>query len=177
MQFIFYYKNNEEKRELEKVLEIQCKNHFGLFNVVLPYEKSDETGHKREQLAWCVEVPVNLFMEDLQKSKENVYKQNKANDWHYLTENPEDLPDVHWSRWVIAKYDNGILFGRARRDEFADGRIRWIDSLAHTIHDVVAWKEVESNEVLLNDFLSDVEENLSFVSDREIKESSSAYTC
>ena len=52
---------------------------------------------------------------------------NKANEWHDLRKDPNDLPSPHCLNWVIALYDNGTLWCRARRKECIDG-VFWVNS-------------------------------------------------
>ena len=66
---------------------------------------------------------------------------NKANEWHDLRKNPNDLPNTHCLNWVIALYDNGTLWCRAKREECVDG-IFWVNSYHYQIYNVIAWKEV-----------------------------------
>ena len=66
---------------------------------------------------------------------------NKANEWHDLRKDPNDLPNTHCGNWVIALYDNGILWCRARREEFVEG-IFWVNSYHYQIYNVIAWKEI-----------------------------------
>lgn len=165
MTIIFYFENTDQKKELESMLTIVGKRHFkdiSSYTVTLYERPSESKEYSYEQVGWSVYIHDNAFLEDLQRAKENVYKQNKENDWHYLDKNPDDLPEAHWHRWVVAKYNKGALFTRARREEFRDG-IKWVNDYHYAIQDVEAWKEVESTEILLTDFLSDIEENLSFV--------------
>ena len=66
---------------------------------------------------------------------------NKANEWHDLRKDPNDLPDIHCLNWVIALYDNGTLWCRAKREKCVDG-IFWVDSYHYQIYNVIAWKEI-----------------------------------
>ena len=66
---------------------------------------------------------------------------NKANEWHDLRKDPNDLPNVHCMNWVIALYGNGTLWCRARREEFVEG-IFWVNSYHYQIYNVIAWKEI-----------------------------------
>ena len=66
---------------------------------------------------------------------------NKANEWHDLRKDPNDLPIPHCLNWVIALYSNGILWCRARREKCSDG-IFWVNSYHNPIYDVIAWKEI-----------------------------------
>ena len=66
---------------------------------------------------------------------------NKANEWHDLRKDPNDLPNTHCLNWVIALYDNGNLWCRAKREEFVDG-IFWVNSYHYQIYNVIAWKEI-----------------------------------
>lgn len=70
---------------------------------------------------------------------------NKANEWHDLRKDPNDLPNAHCMNWVIALYDNGTLWCRARREEFAEG-IFWVNSYHYQIFNVIAWKEITPPE-------------------------------
>ena len=67
---------------------------------------------------------------------------NKANEWHDLRKDPNDLPAANWKNWVLAVYDNGTLWCRARREECTDG-VYWVNSYHNVIHDVVMWAKVE----------------------------------
>lgn len=76
---------------------------------------------------------------------------NKANEWHDLRKDPNDLPDIHCLNWVIALYDNGTLWCRAKREKCVDG-IFWVDSYHYQIYNVIAWKEIVlSKEIKEND--------------------------
>ena len=66
---------------------------------------------------------------------------NKANEWHDLRKDPNDLPDIHCLNWVIALYDNGTLWCRAKREKCVDG-IFWVNSYHYQIYNVIAWKEI-----------------------------------
>ena len=43
---------------------------------------------------------------------------------------------------ILAVYDNGTLWCRARREECTDG-VYWVNSYHNVIHDVVMWAKVE----------------------------------
>ena len=62
--------------------------------------------------------------------------------WHDLRENPNDLPEAHWKNWVIAVYDGGILWCRARREKCVDG-VYWVNSYHRIIENVVMWMKIE----------------------------------
>lgn len=62
--------------------------------------------------------------------------------WHDLRKNPNDLPEADCKNWVLAVYDNGTLWCRARREVFADG-VYWVNSFHHTIENVVLWAKIE----------------------------------
>lgn len=63
--------------------------------------------------------------------------------WHDLRKNPDDLPSsTDWRDWVLAVYDNGTLWCRARREEFVDG-VFWVNSVHHVINKVVLWARIE----------------------------------
>ena len=62
--------------------------------------------------------------------------------WHDLRKDPNDLPEANWKNWVLAVYDNGILWCRARREVFTDG-VYWVNSLHNVIHDVIMWARIE----------------------------------
>lgn len=190
MNFYIHYETEEQKKELEDVLKSEIKNHFedlscgeDVFDEVdgngsrvcfgpdkknKGYSKASfENPKKRKYIS--VYVDNSVFFDDLQKAKESVYEQNKKNAWHYLEENPSDLPSTHRSTFVLYKRKDDS-FGKGRYcDSFADGIPEWVDSLQCVINDVIAWKELESEEVLLRDFISDLEEQLSFVPKMEVQ--------
>ena len=62
--------------------------------------------------------------------------------WHDLRKDPNDLPKPNWKNWVVAVYDGGRLWCRARREECVDG-IYWVNSFHHTIENVVLWAKIE----------------------------------
>ena len=62
--------------------------------------------------------------------------------WHDLRKDPNDLPEANWKNWVLAVYDNGILWCRASREVFTDG-VYWVNSLHNVIHDVIMWARIE----------------------------------
>ena len=62
--------------------------------------------------------------------------------WHDLRKDPNDLPKAQPLNWVLAVYDNGILWCRARREKCVDG-VYWVNSFHNVIHDVVMWAKVE----------------------------------
>ena len=62
--------------------------------------------------------------------------------WHDLRKDPNDLPEANWKNWVLAVYDNGTLWCRARREVFTDG-VYWVNSYHNAIHGVVMWAKVE----------------------------------
>ena len=86
----------------------------------------------------CDSLPVDDI------AKENFLAGLKAGrpQWHDLQEDPNDLPEAHWKNWVIAVYDGGILWCRARREECVDG-VYWVNSYHHTIENVVMWAKIE----------------------------------
>ena len=62
--------------------------------------------------------------------------------WHDLRKDPKDLPEAQPLNWVLAVYDNGTLWCRARREKCVDG-VYWVNSFHNVIHDVVMWAKVE----------------------------------
>lgn len=62
--------------------------------------------------------------------------------WHDLRKDPKDLPEAHWKNWVIAVYDGGVLWCRARREKCVDG-VYWVNSYHHIIENVVMWAKIE----------------------------------
>lgn len=62
--------------------------------------------------------------------------------WHDLRKDPNDLPEANWKNWVVAVYDGGTLWCRARREECVDG-VYWVNSFHHTIENVVLWAKIE----------------------------------
>ena len=62
--------------------------------------------------------------------------------WHDLRKNPNDLPEARPLNWVLAVYDNGILWCRARREKCVDG-VYWVNSFHHVIGNVVMWAKIE----------------------------------
>ena len=74
-------------------------------------------------------------------SKGAEFGYSKANEWHDLRKDPNDLPSPHCLNWVIALYDNGTLWCRARRKECIDG-VFWVNSEYYPIDNVLAWKEI-----------------------------------
>ena len=68
-------------------------------------------------------------------------KAGKQEKWHDLRKDPNDLPSPHCLNWVIALYDNGSLWCRARRKECVDG-VFWVNSEYYPIDNVLAWKEI-----------------------------------
>ena len=78
-------------------------------------------------------------------------KVGRETKWHDLKKDPNDLPDIHCLNWVIALYDNGTLWCRAKREKCVDG-IFWVDSYHYQIYNVIAWKEIElPKEIKEND--------------------------
>lgn len=150
MKLNFFYDTEDEKKELEHILTVECKNHFDKYLTDIVKWSITEISGNNFQL-YLNDV---LFIKDLQKMKESVYKQNGCNGWHDLVKNPKDLPDT--DRHVLVK-----------RHAYADSTFEevttycdkksWNDEKA----EILAWKEIEADEVLLNDFMSDVEENYS----------------
>ena len=109
----------------------------------------------------CLNKPIEDFtyeeLSDEQQEKAYDFKKgaefgyNKANEWHDLRKDPNDLPDIHCLNWVIALYDNGTLWCRAKREKCVDG-IFWVDSYHYQIYNVIAWKEIVfSKEIKEND--------------------------
>ena len=68
-------------------------------------------------------------------------KSGKQEKWHDLRKDPNDLPSSHCLNWVIALYNNGTLWCRARRKECVDG-VFWGNSEYYPIDNVLAWKEI-----------------------------------
>ena len=110
------------------------------------------------------------LMKDFDKAREAIYAQNGTRGWHDLTKDPNDLPpekcaDVfikskrgkkYYCGQIIRVYDNIVMFKVA-------------SAKCHVSFDsVTAWRYPDNEEVLLHDFFSDVEENLSFVPVREV---------
>ena len=62
--------------------------------------------------------------------------------WHDLRKDPNDLPEANWKNWVVAVYDGGTLWCRARREECVDG-VYWVNSFHYTIENVVLWAKIE----------------------------------
>ncbi len=62
--------------------------------------------------------------------------------WHDLRKDPNDLPEANWKNWVVAVYDGGRLWCRARREECVNG-VYWVNSFHHTIENVVLWAKIE----------------------------------
>lgn len=168
MIFKFFYETDEQRDELIRIVGAENKKHFESFN------NFDETvlySIKDGKTFVYITVSNNAFIKDLQNAKDFVYEQNKRNMWHYLQKNPEDLPrttdDMASDTVIIKLEDDSFSSGHWDGDgwyvaDYRDGRDKW--------QNPIAWKEIETNEVLLTDFLSDVEENLSFVPEIEVQE-------
>lgn len=62
--------------------------------------------------------------------------------WHDLRKDPTDLPEARPLNWVVAVYDGGILWCRARREKCVDG-VYWVNSYHQTIENVVMWAKIE----------------------------------
>lgn len=188
MIFDFHYSTEKERKELAIILRKECTKHFA-DNCQIEFDK-ESTKSDKQTFNVChfhsVEIPNDVYFADLQRAKESIYKQNRENEWHDLRKTPEDLPLVNseelydnnkW-KWYLIKTDltnhascQNSICTRVACDWGYGDEIRWMgdDNMYIPDEKVFAWKEIESNEILLHDFISDVEENLSFNSKRNVR--------
>lgn len=103
------------------------------------FEKEAEDSFKCKKILYKWETDKHSYIDGFKDGVEFGY--NKANEWHDLRKDPNDLPDIHCLNWVIALYDNGTLWCRAKREKCVDG-IFWVDSYHYQIYNVIAWKEI-----------------------------------
>ena len=106
---------------------------------------TEELNRKAED--WCKRknlTPSNVgyFTADYCKQSYIAGGTENGIQWHDLRKDPNDLPEARPLNWVLAVYDNGILWCRARREECVDGTF-WVNSFHHTIENVVLWAKIE----------------------------------
>lgn len=163
MTIQFLYKTEEQFKEIHNMLEVIGRKHFGA------------GWHTYETLPWgfkdwtTISIRNDVFIKDLEASKENVYKLNRQNDWHYTKNN--DFPEL--GKKVLVKYKNilGTLSSPIPAKLLNVSKNSWALEIQNIeTNEVVSWKECESEEVILTDFLSDFLENLSFVPDYKVLE-------
>jgi len=86
-----------------------------------------------------------IFMKDEETCYLDGYVQGSTENgiqWHDLRKDPNDLPEAHPLNWVVAVYDGGTLWCRARREKCVDG-VHWVNSFHHTLENVVLWAKIE----------------------------------
>lgn len=147
MTLTFYYNSQEEKKELSSILIAETNKHFK--HAII---------QQIDTFNFTVDIPDDEFLEDLEMARRSVYETNKANDWNDIKYScPEPLTK---SETDDTKYLVKIIYGEIR---IATGTEIAID-MAHGCF-IQYWKNIETEEVLFKDFISDVEENLSFVTE------------
>lgn len=76
MTFNFYFLDDIQAKELFNILQAENKRHFNECGHIFPYTRPLESKNFEEtQVGYTIDIPDNLYFEDIEKMKESVRSQ------------------------------------------------------------------------------------------------------
>lgn len=94
MKIRFAYQTPEQEKELKHIVEVEANKHFGRFISLYSNFGGNVPGVKEDHFCLQIEIWDNDFFDDLQRSKEEMYKNGRIMLPDYLSEVEDNLSFV-----------------------------------------------------------------------------------
>lgn len=94
MKIRFAYQTPEQEKELKHIVEVEAKRHFGRFISLNSDFGGKVPGVKEDHFCLQIEIWDNDFFDDLQRSKEEMYKNGRIMLPDFLSDVEDNLSFV-----------------------------------------------------------------------------------